>query len=182
MEYFVDMAIISSFSSFLFLGLAFYSSFSDLVNVTAEEETEVEEKLRMAKRKGHREDRRTGREPMIAISPSMLARQLNMYPSSRTRFSCCINYILKSVNLAVNMNRKAQILEGLSRSCRDACYRLSLGFCGAICACYHECDVVWEDPERIEENFSEEAVIDRKGKRGSHLKITMNTELCSLDI
>lgn len=69
MEYFVDMAIISSFSSFLFLGLAFYSSFSDLVNLTAEEETEVEEKLRMAKRKGHREDRRTGREPMIAISP-----------------------------------------------------------------------------------------------------------------
>lgn len=68
MEYFVDMAIISSFSSFLFLGLAFYSSFSDLVNVTAEEETEVEEKLRMAKRKGHREER-TGREPMIAISP-----------------------------------------------------------------------------------------------------------------
>lgn len=39
MEYFVDMAIISSFSSFLFLGLTFYSSFSDLVNVTAEEET-----------------------------------------------------------------------------------------------------------------------------------------------
>ncbi|GAY33718.1 hypothetical protein CUMW_007720 [Citrus unshiu] len=71
MEYFVDMAIISSFSSFLFLGLAFYSSFSDLVNVTAEEETEVEEKLRMAKRKGHREDRRTGREPMIAISPRL---------------------------------------------------------------------------------------------------------------
>ncbi|KAH9747437.1 TLC domain-containing protein [Citrus sinensis] len=32
-----------SFSSFLFLGLAFYSSFSDLVNVTAEEETEVVE-------------------------------------------------------------------------------------------------------------------------------------------
>lgn len=47
---------------------------------------------------------------------SMLARQLNMYPSSQTRFSCYINYILKSVNLAVNVNRKAQILEGLSRS------------------------------------------------------------------
>lgn len=38
--------------------------------------------------------------------------------------------------------------------CRDACYRLSLGFRGAICARYHERDVVWEDPERIEENFS----------------------------
>lgn len=56
--------------------------------------------------------------------------------------------------------------------CRDACYRLSLGFRGAICARYHERDVVWEDPERIEENFSKEAVIDVQSRlKSCHLAV-----------
>lgn len=55
---------------------------------------------------------------------------------------------------------------------RDACYRLSLGFCRAIFARHHELDVVWKDPKRIEENFSKEAVMDVQSRlKSCHLAV-----------